>query len=652
MLVFDIETNGLLDHLTHIKCLNILDAVTGEESRYTDHEFYEQPWPDVFGDGQLHILQGERTPRAGTVADGLRALANASDICGQNIIGFDLPAIRMLYPEWSSHARVWDLLVMARVMYTNIYELDEQALRRGKLPAAFVDRKLNGTHKLESWGLRVGGELKGDFVPSHYGQTWNDYSFSRECDDYCAQDNKTALSILKHFLAKDYSDQCFQLEHRTAEILFRQEKHGWFFDKAHAEKLTGQLQAEKAELEEAAATVFKPWYRKIKPMEGRNHKVNGTVKGADWYKIEYITFNPGSRDHIADRLMAVHGWRPTEFTPKGKPKIDETILETLPYPEAKVLAQYFTTTKRLAQLADGKQSWLKALKPDGRIHGRVNGNGAVTGRMTHSNPNVANADKWPPMRKCWTVPHGYKLVGVDADGLELRMLAERMAKYDNGAYIEIVVNGRKEEGTDVHSMNMKALGLNDRDSAKTWIYAFLYGAGNYKLGTVVYNDFPEEKKARFNEAYSGKKRDRALTELGKRSRDRMAAGFPALAKLIERVKKFSAKYGYLKGLDGRLIHVRSQHAALNSQLQSDGAVVMKQALVLLDQDLQTSYTPGEEFEFVGNIHDELQIEAKEEIAHDVAERASSAITNAGIVLGLRCPLAGGADIGDSWAETH
>ena len=655
MLVFDIETDGLLDELTHVKCLNVLDTSTGAEERYTDFEFYE--------DAESGLPTGVRTKRTGTMAEGLTRLSNADIIAGQNIIGFDLPAIKKVYPKWTYSGGVYDTLVMSRVMYTNLDEQDRQAIGAGRLSRHFEEKRLVGSHSLEAWGLRLGGELKDDFKPHHYGAwTWNEYPFSVECDDYCMQDVRTNAHQLSHFLAKEWSEQCFDLEHHVAAILHRQERYGWFFDVQRAEDLTSILMQRKIELQEQCATVFQPWYVRGEsktPKAGRPELKGPYCKDAPYTKVKRVEFNPASRDHIADRLMTIYGWSPTEFTSGGKPKVDETILGTLPYPEAKLLSEFFTVDKRLGQIAEGKQAWLKQVRADQRIHGRVNTNGAVTGRMTHSNPNVAqvpanHAPYGKECRACWRVPKGKKLVGCDADGLELRMLAHYMAKFDGGAYVITVTKGTKEEGTDVHTLNMKALTLNSRDSAKTWIYAFLYGAGNFKLGTVVYDDFTDEKKAKFDAAYgtAGRRRQRALTALGKKSRDKIAAGFPALAKLVEGVKAAAKARGFLKGLDGRKLHVRSEHAALNTLLQSAGAVVMKQALVLLDADLQGDYTPGEHYEFVGNIHDEFQMEVDEEIADEIKRRASESIVRAGEVLGLRCPLAGGADVGDSWAETH
>jgi DNA polymerase-1 len=249
---------------------------------------------------------------------------------------------------------------------------------------------------------------------------------------------------------------------------------------------------------------------------------------------------------------------------------------------------------------------------------------------------------------------GLVLVGCDAEGIELRMLAHYMAKWDGGAYAETVANGRKEDGTDVHTVNRKAIGLRLRDSAKTFCYALIYGAGDFKLGTIVYDDFDDEKKARFDAAYRSKgQRQRAFVKLGKSRRSALMTNLPALGQLVEAVKAQAAKKGYLRGLDGRLLHVRAAHSALNTLLQSGGAVVMKKALVLLDEALDLSIrSTGAIVEFVANVHDEWQMETTPEVADDVGKLAADAIVRAGVHFGLRCPLAGSYGVGKTWADTH
>ena len=280
--------------------------------------------------------------------------------------------------------------------------------------------------------------------------------------------------------------------------------------------------------------------------------------------------------------------------------------------------------KRIAQI----ESWIDAVADDGRVHGRVITNGAVTGRMTHQSPNMAQVPNagspyGPECRQCFTVEEGNVLVGADASGLELRMLAHYMG---DESYVKTVTEGSSKDGTDVHTVNQRAAGLSTRDDAKTFIYAFLYGAGDAKIGSII----------------GGNARD------GERLKSRFLKSTPALQRLRDKVAVYASK-GYVPGLDGRKIWVRSEHAALNSLLQGAGAIVMKQALVILEGNLRKYNIP---FKFVANVHDEWQIETSPEYATRVGVAAVAAIRQAGVVYNLRCPLDGEYKIGRNWKETH
>ena len=363
------------------------------------------------------------------------------------------------------------------------------------------------------------------------------------------------------------------------------------------------------------------------------------VEGCPFTEITYTEFNPASRDHIANRLKTLFGWDPREFTKEGKPKVDEEILLAMPYPEAKLLAEYFIVDKRLGQLATGNEAWMRHAD-EGRIHGSVNTNGAVTGRMTHASPNLAQvpgngAPYGKRCRELFMASTGMVLIGCDADALELRCLAGYMAAFDGGAYIRTVLEGKKEDGTDMHSINARILGCS-RDVAKVWFYAFIYGAGDEKLGLIL-----------------GYMAGKGAATQGKRSRAKFLAGLPALGSITERAKQKARVQGYLRGLDGRKIAARAEHAALNTLLQGAGAILMKQALVILDRDLQSSgLDPGVDYEFVANVHDEWQIEALPQHVELIERLAPAAIREAGVQLNFRCPLAGNAGHGPNWAETH
>ncbi len=291
---------------------------------------------------------------------------------------------------------------------------------------------------------------------------------------------------------------------------------------------------------------------------------------------------------------------------------------------ATLIRDYLMLQKRVAQIT----SWIEAVENDGRVHGHVITNGAVTGRMTHSSPNMAQIPNAGSVyghecRECWTVEDGNVLVGCDASGLELRMLAHYMK--DEG-YVRTVTEGSSKDGTDVHTVNQRAAGLSTRDSAKTFIYAFLYGAGDAKIGSII----------------GGTSKD------GAKLKEKFLKQTPALAKLIQRVSKQAAK-GWVPGLDGRRIWVRSEHAALNSLLQGAGAIVMKKALVLAYYRLKKEKVW---FKLVASVHDEYQFETKPEFADTLGNIVRESIIEAGKQFNLRCPLDGEYKTGKSWRHTH
>jgi DNA polymerase-1 len=623
----DIESNGYLEGTTEVHCIAL--KVRGQSMRFNN-----QPKKGL--------------SNLGSIEAGLEYLMNTKeDIVAHNGIKFDIPALKKVYPWFHvDESRLVDTLVMSRVMFTNLYETDPKLIQAGKLAPGNI-----GRHSLEAWGQRIGQHK--------IGYTGGFEEWSQEMEDYCVGDVETLEAIHKHFLTFNYSEQSLRLEHDVCLIISRQEQRGFTFDVAKAAELYAKLSKERMVIERQLRETFPPFYLR----DGKefipkaDNKRLGYAKEAPVTKLKLTEFNPGSRDHISGRLRVLRGWKPEEFTADGKPKVDDLVLGQLPYPEAKLLATYMMLNKRIGQVAEGDQAWLK-LQKDGVIHGGVNTNGAVTGRMTHSNPNLAQVPAvYSPYgkecRELFKPRKGYVLVGADASALELRCLAGYMAPYDKGEYITVVVSGKNSEGTDIHTVNRKALGIDSRDVAKTWIYAYLYGAGDEKLGTVL--GYPKGVQAR---------------KAGKESRAKFLEAIPAMKQLIDRVKgrveptitkwvegqkisKKNPKYvGYLKGLDGRLLHVRSSHAALNTLLQSAGAVIMKQALVCLDSHLKTTLVPGVDYEFVANVHDEFQIEVLPQHAEFVGKACTKALQLAGETLKFTCPISGEFVIGNSWKETH
>ena len=593
MIYFDIETDGFVESMSKIHCLVIKHSKTGEIQRFNKD-----------------------------ITKGLKLLMESDcSLVAHNGIKFDIPAIQKLYPWFIvDEERVLDTLVMSRVIHADLTEIDTRLLAKQKL-----DKKSFKSHSLKAWGERL-GENKGDYDMSIEENRLN---WSQEMEDYCVQDVQVLEKLHLHLINQNPSPQSLVLEHKVAWIICQQERNGFLFDIEAAQKLHSIFVGRKLELEQILQDVFKPWTVESEPLISKVNNVKlGRIKGQPYTKSTTIIFNPGSRQHIASRLSFLYGWKPKEFTPSGQPKIDETIISSLEYPEAEPLSEYLMLSKRLGQLSDGDQAWLKKVKDDERIHGQVITNGAVTGRATHNNPNMGQvpsvtAKFGSDCRGLFKVPVGKSLVGADLSGLELRCLAHYMGQFDEGKYTRILLEG------DIHSANQEAAGLDTRAQAKTFIYGFLYGAGAAKLGEIVGGSAKQ----------------------GQVLKDTFLRKTPALKKLINGVTAFAEKNGYLPGLDKRKLTVRSPHAALNTLLQSAGALIAKQALIIF-RELLLKNNYQDRALLVAWIHDEIQIEVDKEIADAVGQLAVKAFELAGEHFNFRCPITGEYKVGSNWAETH
>lgn len=444
-LIFDIETNGLLEDMDKCHCLVIKDIDSGKIDTFTD------------------------------VDEAIKYLESADVIIGHNVLDFDILALKLLKPSFNP-PKVIDTLVYARLVWPDIRN-DDASIE--DFPV-----KLTGSHSLKAWGIRL-GEHKGD-----YDGGWE--HFSQEMLDYCIQDVETTHVLFKHLEDQKFPKMSIDLEHKVHSLCLEQERYGFMFDTGSAWSLVGDLTVERDTLEKELTNIF-PTYTVSTPfLPAASNSKYGYVKGVMTEKHTTITFNPNSRVHIANRLEDKYNWKPKEFTPSGQAKIDEGILSKLPYPEAKSLAKYFLVQKRIAAIAEGKQAWLNNVKGD-RIHGRVLTNQAVSGRATHRNPNMAQVPsvRVPYGRACrelFIVPEGKVLVGSDVSGLELRALSHFMHPKDNGAYAEVILNG------DIHSHNQRLAGLETRDQAKTFIYALIFSAGAEKLGAIAGGNRAKGKK--------------------------------------------------------------------------------------------------------------------------------------------------------------
>ena len=441
--------------------------------------------------------------------------------------------------------------------------------------------------------------------------------------EYCQQDVEVTYNLYKMIEDIKYSQQAMDLEHNVAQLIYKQEVYGFSFNTDEAKKLYSKLNSRRLELENKLQEIFPPKIERTPFVPKVNNKAKGYVKGEIYYKEKTVVFNPSSRQHIADRLIKMYNWKPTIYTDDGKPKLDETILESLSYPPAQILCEHFLLDKRIGQLATGAQAWLKHEK-NNKIHGTCNTNSTVTARATHSYPNMAQIPSvsvpyGKECRKLFTVPIGKKLVGIDVSGLEVRMLAHYMAKYDNGNYAKVVLDG------DIHTETQTLAGLDNRDLAKRFYYCFLYGGGVKKIAEVTNKTVAEASKIK----------------------KRFLNNLPALNRLIENVQQASER-GYLIGLDKRRVKVRSAHAALNTLLQSSGALVCKRWLVEFDKVIKKI----PEAQQVVWVHDEIQVECLEKDAEEVGQLAIKAIKDTGKYFNIRLPLTGEYKIGDNWSETH
>ena len=590
--VFDIETRGLLPNLSQPEDLFI---ITAEE-----------------------ITTGETVAvRLGECEAFAKRLYAADQLIGHNIYNFDLPALQACLGWWDRLEDVndYDTMIGTRLIYSNLFNEDFERHRAN--PNGEFPKNLFGSHSLKAWGLRMGA-MKQDYSGSFD-------AYSDEMFEYAKQDVVVTKALWDLIQSHAYAQDAQDLEQSVARLMARQERTGFDFDVQSAEALLRDLQAEQADLNDRLQAAFPPWEIRTPFTPKANNKKLGYEKGVETYKSKTVVFNPTSRDHIADRLRTLHGWEPEEWTPAGKPKVDETVLSSLPYPEAQLLARNFLLDKRVGQLATGSQAWLKKQK-SGRIHGRVNTMGAVSSRATHSNPNVAQVPGNRALfgRECrslFVAPKGRVLVGSDASGLELRALAHMLSIAGDHSYAEEVVNG------DIHTRNQEAAGLPDRSTAKSFVYALLYGSGDQLLGKLL---------------GGGRKK-------GAAARKKFFENLPALEKLSRHVQHRAETVGFLYGLDRRKMHCRAPFAALNLLLQGMGAVICKRWLVEMDLLFKER---GLDVLHHAWVHDEVQLSCPPDQADAVGAACQDAMRKVQAYYSIQCQLDTDYSVGSSWAETH
>jgi DNA polymerase I-like protein with 3'-5' exonuclease and polymerase domains len=577
--IFDIETEGLEGNTIHC----IVAKVIG---------------------GGTYLFPPDK------LQEGADLIESADVLIGHNIIGFDIPVLKKHF-DLNLTNHIEDTLVVSRL----------------------VNPVLTGGHSLENWGYILYPN-DADKRKAQQPDSWEEYT--EEMGEYCIQDVELNADVYYKLLeqVENFSQESIDLEHAVAKIVKEQEQNGFMLDEKKATLLAAKLNSKMAEIEKKVHETFKPKWVDDKLVTPKLRK-DGTLSKVGltneemakclktnnfkpFMRQKWVTFNLGSRKQIGEYLIDF-GWKPTKFTPTGQPIVDETTLEKVKdIPEATLIAEFMMLQKRVAQVS----SWLE-LSKESRVHGFVISNGAITGRMTHRNPNVAQTPSstkpyGKECRECWTVPEGYKLVGIDASGLELRVLAHYMK---NKEYVNEIING------DIHSTNQSLAGLGSRSQAKTFIYALIYGAGDAKIGSVVGGN----------------------AKAGATLRSSFIRNLPSLGNLTTAVERAAQTRKYVKALDGRVIHIRKVYSALNTLLQGGGAVIMKTALVLLYNKIKELNLDAK---FVANIHDEWQIEVREDQAETVGKLGVEAIQDTATLLNLNCPLDGEYKIGENWSETH
>jgi DNA polymerase-1 len=589
---FDIETNGLpRQGLDKIHCIVVQDLNTGQIFRYNDSGSSE------------------------SIVTGVLFLECADELVGHNIVGFDIPVIQSLYPFFKPKAKIYDTLILSRMFFPDILSRDYR-----KKPIG-MPGKLYGRHSLEAWGYRL-GNYKGEF-----GKTTDWIEWSVEMENYCETDVKVVSSLFNLFQPKveSFADS-IKLEHDVAAIMALQESSGWPFDVDKAQQLESVLRTEMDQLADKMRETF-PYVDGGQTTPKRINGPRGYIKGATFTKLK--EFNPTSRQHIAWAFKTWRGWEPEQFTDTGVPKIDEGILKGIDTEEARTFARILELQKALGQLSDGTNAWLKMVTNKGRIHHTCQ-LATNTGRNAHSRPNLGQTSSDPRCRALFGPGEGMVQVGADASGLELRMLGHYLAFYDGGKFADVVVNG------DIHQQNADRVGCSRKD-VKTLTYAFIYGASDRKIG------------ASLDKSLSG---DEAV-KLGKEIRKKFLAAIPGLDQLLKAVNK-RAESDVLKGLDGRPIRLQGKkHAALNYLLQSAGAIVCKRwNAIAYEQMKSLGYDWGIDYQWLGWIHDEIQLAVLPHLVADAKFQLEWSIVQAGEYYKLRVPLASEAKEGKSWADCH
>lgn len=611
--ILDLESDGLIPQMTKVHCIVLKNVEDGTVISCADQPGY-------------HSLE-----------TALDYISEADLLIGHNLLKFDVPALKKIYSGLALKptCQFYDTLISSRLFWPELEPIDRARW-------SHIGPKYMGRHSLAAWGERL-GVAKIKFTENAKKESaavnvWAEWSASMQ--EYCIGDVEVSDALYKYMLSQNPDPRSLELEHEFAIVMSKQEQFGFPFNEKAAFALVNTLKAERSEIDEQLQEVFPPVVEsRISPKTGRPLKDKVTV------------FNPASRQQTAERLRALYPEITFASTDKGNPQVDDDVLEALGnrYPEAKLLARYQLLNKRIGQIADGKEAWLKHCQVygDGRIHGEVVTNACVSGRCSHKRPNMAQVpsvghEYGAECRSLFYAPEGWQLVGADASGLELRALGAWLAYFDGGEYARLV----STDGFDIHTHNARLFGIYSTDSpiekatrdlSKRLIYCILYGGGAKKTGSIVDPSGTEDQQYR----------------IGKKTIDTFYKNLPAIKKLKDLIDERVDKRGYLSGIDGRRLQIRSKHSALNQLLQSTGAVTVKKATTILYNDLITRGLKfGKDWAFVAHVHDEFQTLVKPEYVELYKELAIDSFRKSGEYFNLKCPMTGEARVGQNWEQTH
>ena len=630
-LTFDLEADGLLDEATAIHCISIKNRATGN----------------------IKLFEPEGIDQA------IEVLQCADVLIGHNIIGYDIEVIKKLYGiDVSENATVRDTMVMSMLSYPDIKFADMD--REKKCPTGMPGR-LWGGHTLEAWGWRM-GEHKGDY------KDWCKDNFikepfavyRREMGEYCRQDVVVSDKLFNLCYGK-FGERALNIEHQFHTLMSEMERDGVPFDEDGARKLYAELSAEREEIRQKLRRVFPAWWRASevvtppRTLKYKEPKKADRTEGAPFTPVKLQAFNPQSASDIGEAFRRYKGYKWPVYTTNGEPSMSSDVMSTIPFEEARDLEKLALLKTVLGRLGEGPYSLIKVVK-NGRIHGRVKGSGAVTRRCTHSAPNVnmprVGSFMGEELRSLFRAPPGYAQVGADLSGIELRMLGEYLWKWDDGEYARIVVEG------DPHTVNAKAWGLPlpaGRSPGKNLTYGWLYGQQAFACGEAI---IAASKKCGIEIETAD------IKKLGRERQKQFENAIPALGELRKTIAdtvkqrkraKGSRNVARLASFDGGPVLVRHEHAALNTLLQSAGAVVAKVwALefnrIMKQTGLEKGY--GRDWWLALHVHDEMQSYCREDCVDIVAKAKVMAATRAGEVLGLNVPIDAEAKIGRNWADCH